>query len=205
MDSKRTKKIIGFLKEIDKLKHVERKIKLRGRSRLETDAEHSWHVAMFVILFEKDLPKIDIAKTLKIALIHDLVEIYAGDTFAFDIKNNKSQKFREEKAAKRLFGTLPEDLKKDFFKLYREYENSSSKEGKIAQSFDKLQPIMQNIMNRGFSWKKYNVEFENIDSYKKKFMTHDKNILKVYNLFLKEIKKRGLAAKRNEKNRIRPK
>ena len=191
----RIKQQIDFLKEIDKLKHIERKIKLNGRKLFETDAEHAWHVAMFVLLFEKDLPKFDVAKTLKIILIHDLVEIYAGDTFAYDKLGKSNQKEREKKAAKKLFSQLPQQIEKELWQLFLEFENKASKEAKIADSFDKLQPILQNILNGGQSWKKYNVSINDIDSYKRPSMIHDKIMMEIYESFLKDIEKKKLAKK----------
>jgi len=192
MNSKRTNQLIEFLKVIEKTKQIERQIYISGRQRLETDAEHAWHVAMFVVLFEKEFPKLDVAKMLKMALIHDLVEIYAGDTFAFDKNHKKSQKEREDKAAKRLFKKLPKDLEKEFWSFYQEYENSTTQESKIAKSFDKLQPILQNILSQGKSWKKHQVTYNDIDDYKHQFMTHDRVIIEIYNKLLKEIRKKKL-------------
>lgn len=125
MNSKRINKLISFLKEIDKAKLVERRVLVSDLSRYENDAEHSWHTAMFAWLFKDDLPKnLDIDKVIRMLLIHDLGEIYAGDTFAFDKVNKKTQPGRETKAIKKLFKKLPKDLNGEFFKLYYEYEDA---------------------------------------------------------------------------------
>lgn len=192
MNSKRTNQLIDFLKTIEKAKHIERKVYLSGMDRPESDAEHSWHVAMFVILFEKEFPRLNTSRMLKMALIHDLVEIYAGDTFAFDKDHQKSQKEREERAAEKLFKKIPKDLEKDFWQLFKEYENGITKEGQIARSFDKLQPILQNILSHGDAWKKHNVSYKDIDDYKRQFMNHDPIILEIYQKLLKEAKKKKL-------------
>lgn len=119
MNSKRIDKLIKFLKEIDKLKFIERKVYLSDQKRYENDVEHSWHVAMFILLFEKDFPELDIEKMLKMALIHDIIEIYAGDTFLYDEEGRKTKKERERKAAKKLFAMLPTDIRKEFFELLK--------------------------------------------------------------------------------------
>jgi len=195
----RIEKIIDFLKEIDKFKYIERRIGLSKRARPETDAEHSWHLAMFVILFEKEFKSLDITKTLKIALTHDLVEIYAGDTYTFDYEGKKSQREREIKAAKKLFTKLPKDLEKEFMDFFLDYEDGRSEEGKLARAFDKIQPILQNILVNGRNWKKQKISFEDVNNLKKKFMIHDKKILKIYNRLMEEVKEKKLTY---EKDRI---
>jgi len=194
MTSKRINQLINFLKEIDKAKLVERKVLISDLSRYENDAEHSWHTAMFALLFKDDLPKnLDIDKIIRMLLIHDLGEIYAGDTFAFDGEGKKTQNKREMKATKKLFRRLPKDLNQEFLKLYNEYEEAETPEGKFAKSFDKLHPILQNLISGGQAWKKHKVSYEDIDEHKRQFLNHDKTIMKVYNIFLKEIKRRKLA------------
>ncbi len=191
MDS-RINKLISFLKEIEKYKIIEREMFTSNPNRTESDAEHSWHVAMFVIMFKKELSKeIDFTKTLELALMHDLVEIYAGDTFAFD-KNKKFKKEREIKAANKLFSRLPDDLQKEFMDLFNEYEGSKTKEAKIIKSFDKIQPILQNLCSNGKSWKKNNIKYKDVDDYKRKHMLHDKTIFKIYNKLLQEAKDKDL-------------
>ena len=133
----RVDKILAFLQEIEKYKTVEREMFCSNLNRAESDAEHSWHIAMFLILFENDLPKnLDMKKMLKLALMHDLVEIYAGDTFAYDKQNQATKKERESKAAKKLFSQLPKDLNKEFMNLFSEYEEIKTKEAQIVKSFD---------------------------------------------------------------------
>jgi len=192
MDS-RANEILSFLKEISKFKHIEREIYLPEINRKESDAEHSWHLAMFLILFEKELPKqMSLIKALKFALIHDLVEIYAGDTFAFDKTNRKTKKERELAAAKKLFSQLPADLEEEFASLFEEYENNDSSEAKIVHSFDKIQPILQNISSDGWSWKKHKVTYEDLDSYKRKYMEHNAFLLKIYESILEEARNKKL-------------
>lgn len=123
----RINKILSFLQEIEKYKTVEREMFTSNLDRRESNAEHSWHTAMFFFLFEKELPKnLDMKKMLKLALMHDLVEIYAGDTFAFDKKNQATKKERELQSAKKLFSQLPEDLHSESTDLFNEYEETKT-------------------------------------------------------------------------------
>lgn len=189
----RTDKLLSFLKEIEKFKKIEREIFYADVDRQETDAEHAWHLAMFLILFEKDLPQdADLKKMLKLALMHDLVEIYAGDTFAFDKEAKKNQKEREMDAAKKLFSQLPDDLEKEFMDLFIEFEEEKTKEAQIVQSFDKLQPMLQNIIADGKAWKKNNVTYKDIEDYKRKRMEHNEFILGIYTKLLAEAKDKKL-------------
>jgi|SRR3989344_2556808 len=190
---KRTDEILSFLKEIEKYKTIERKTYSSNPARKESDAEHSWHLAMFIILFEKELPaNIDFKKMLKLALIHDLPEIYAGDTFAFDKEKQINKSERESLAAKELFSRLPDDLHKEFIELFEEYEHTETKESKIVKSLDKIQPILQNLCSDGKSWRENNIALSDVDNYKRKYMTHDKFILSLYEKLLAEAKNKNL-------------
>ncbi len=189
----RIKKLLRFLKEIDKAKYIERIIHIAGRREMETDAEHSWYVAMFVMLFEKDLPKLNIERVLKIVLIHDLVEIYAGDTFSFDKVAKKSQKLREVKAAKKLFRRLPKDLEKEFWQLFKEYEELKTKEALVAKSFDRVQPMMQHILNKGETIRKFGIKKSDIEDYVKGNVSHDETIMAIYNILFTELIRKKLA------------
>ncbi len=191
--SLRTKKLLRFLKELDKAKGIERVIHLQ--TRMESDAEHSWHLAMFVMLFEKDLPKMNVERVLKMVLIHDLVEIYAGDTFSFDKVAKKSQEAREIKAAKRLFAKLPSDLEKEFWSLFLDYDKSKTKEARVAKAFDKIQPMMQHILNKGKTMKKYGIREQDVEDYVKNHTENYEIISKIYELLFSEIKRKKLASK----------
>lgn len=189
MNSKRINQLLSFLKEIEKLKHVERRVFLSGDDRPESAAEHAWHMAMFVMLFEKEFPKLNVEKMLKMALIHDLVEIYAGDTFAYDGEGKKTQNEREMKAAKKLFKRLPKDIEKEFWRLFLDFDERRTPEGRVANSFDKLQPIIQVIICKGGAWRKNKIKLEDIDGYKRQFMIHDKKVMSIYDKILSEVKK----------------
>lgn len=185
----RTNQIISFLQEIEKYKTVEREMYCSNPDRKESDAEHSWHVAMFIILFKKELPdNLDSERMLKLALMHDLVEIYAGDTFAYDDIHKASKKERESDAAKKLFSQLPWDLEKEFIDLFNEYEDSKTDESKIVKSFDKIQPILQNLSSKWKSWKEHKITIVDIDNYKRKHMLHNDFILETYNNIMEDVK-----------------
>tara|TARA_Y100000310_G_C20693441_1_gene823870 strand:- start:650 stop:1234 length:585 start_codon:yes stop_codon:yes gene_type:complete len=189
----RTDKIISFLQEIEKYKIIEREMFSSNLNRKESDAEHSWHLAMFLLLFEKELPSgLDLKKMLKLALMHDLAEIYTGDTFAFDKEGQKNKKEREQLSAKELFSQLPSDLEKEFSKLLEEYNEVKTTEAKIVKSFDKIQPILQNLCSKGKSWKEHNITFSDVDNYKRKHVEHNKFILDLYEELLNEAKDKGL-------------
>ena len=189
--NKRVEKIVSFIKEIEKFKNISRETYTSGE-RKESDAEHSWHLAISLMLLEKDLEeKFDILRAIKMALIHDLVEIYSGDTFAYDYKGRESKKAREDAAAKKLFGLLPEDIEKEWHELWNEFEENKTKEAKIVTSIDKIHPIFQNICSNGKGWKEHNVKPEEIDNYKRKLMEHNKIIKEIYESAFNEAKNRG--------------
>lgn len=191
--SKRLDKIISFLEKIEKVKLIEREICCSDLKRRESDAEHSWHLAMFLILFAKELPPdLNCNRMMKMALMHDLVEIYAGDTFAYDKKNRMTQPNREAKAAKKLFSQLPSDLMNDFARLFKEFEDKKTPEAKIVNSFDKIQPIFQNLCSNGWSWKKHNITYSKIDEYKRKDMLHNNFVLKLYEKIINEAVKKKM-------------
>jgi len=154
---------INFLIEIDKLKSIERKTKIISCSRLENDAEHSWHLAMMAIILHKQSNhEIDLFKVIKMLLVHDLVEIDAGDTFAYDTNGQIDKYDREYLAAKRLFGLLPEEQGKELMELWIEFEGKETNEAKFAASLDRLQPLIHNHLNQGDTWKKYNITSEQV-------------------------------------------
>ncbi len=152
---------ISFIKEIDKLKYIERKTKLFNSNRRENDAEHSWHLAMMsIILTEHGNETIDLLKVLKMVLIHDLVEIDAGDTFLFDTKKNHSNTKEELLAAQCIFGILPVDQATELITIWEEFEKGETNEAKYAKMIDRFEPVLQNISNQGGSWVEFNIPFE---------------------------------------------
>ena len=161
-------KQIEFIKEIDKIKYIERRTKLFNSNRNENDAEHSWHLAlMAMVLSAYSNKQIDLLKVLKMVLIHDIVEIDAGDTFIYD-KNKSHENTEEElKAAERIFGLLPEKQAREFIEIWREFEEGISDEAKFARSMDRLEPLLQNTSNKGGTWKEYGVKYQTIYDKKK--------------------------------------
>ena len=154
----RLRQQLAFLMEIDKQKEIIRQTYLADGSRKETDAEHAWHLAMkCMILSEYANEKIDVPKTIMMVLTHDLVEIDAGDTYAYDQTGNQTKKERELKAADRIYGLLPEDQRKYLRALWDEFEAMETPEAKFANMLDKIQPVCLNDQSKGKSWVEHNV------------------------------------------------
>jgi putative hydrolase of HD superfamily len=154
---------IAFIKEIDKLKYIQRKTKLFDSDRHENDAEHSWHLAMMtIVLSEHSNVAIDVLKVLKMVLIHDIVEIDSGDVFIFDTTKNHDNTAEELKAAKRIFGMLPENQATELISLWIEFEKGKTNEAKFAKAMDRFEPILQNASNNGGTWREYNVPIEKV-------------------------------------------
>jgi putative hydrolases of HD superfamily len=149
---------IQFLIEIDKLKHVFRRTKLLDGSRHENDAEHSWHLAlMAMVLHEHSNEPVEMSKVVKMVLIHDLVEIDAGDTFLYDENSESSKADAEAKAAMRAYGLLPEDQRREFLELWEEFERKETPEARFAAAIDRLEPLIQNSQTEGHAWMKYGI------------------------------------------------
>lgn len=149
---------INFLLEIDKSKQVFRQTYLADGSRKENDAEHSWHLAiMAFLLADYANTPIDVLKTVKMLLIHDLIEIDAGDTYAYDAEGNASKAARENAAADRIFSILPESQAHSFRALWDEFEAGTSSEACFARALDRIQPLLLNDASGGKSWKEHNV------------------------------------------------
>ena len=150
---------IEFMLEIDKLKHILRRTILTDRSREENSAEHSWHIAMAVFLFSEYAQdqNIDWYRVIRMLLVHDLVEIDAGDTYCYDHQSRKDQAQREQKAAERIFKILPLDQSRSFRELWDEFENRETPESKYANALDRFQPFLQNYVTKGQIWQKNNI------------------------------------------------
>ncbi|MGX7826348.1 HD domain-containing protein [Actinokineospora sp. 24-640] len=145
---------IRFIVEIDKLKTVLRRSTLLADDRRENDAEHSWHLAMMVpLLAEYSDEPIDVGHTVELVLLHDLIEIYAGDTFLYDTAAQHDQEEREQAAADRLFALLPEDQATRLRALWDEFEDRKTAEARFAKAMDRLQPLLLNYNNKGGTWK----------------------------------------------------
>lgn len=158
MDRERFEKQLTFILEADKEKNVFRQTHLLGYSRQENDAEHAWHMAMMIYLLKEYANEnFDVAKAMMMALIHDIVEIDAGDTYAYDTDALKTQKEREKKAADRIFGMLPRDQRDELRALFEEFEDGKSPEARFAKVMDNFQPLLLNDANSGADWRKHKV------------------------------------------------
>ena len=158
MDRKRFEKQMAFILEADKEKNILRQTHLSGGGRQENDAEHAWHMAMMIYLLKEYANEpIDLAKTMMMALIHDIVEIDAGDTYAYDETAMASQAERERQAADRIFGLLPDDQRDELRALFEEFEAGGTAEAKFARTMDNLQPLMLNNSNNGGDWREHQV------------------------------------------------
>lgn len=163
MIKERLLKDIEFIVELDKMKSILRQTSLINEDRREDDAQHSWHISvMAMILGEYSNEKIDVCKVIKMLLTHDLVEIFAGDTFCYDKVGNEDKKERETLAAEKIFGMLEEDKGRELRALWDEFEDGKTPEALFAASMDRLQPMLSNYYNNGGTWKKFNVAKEDI-------------------------------------------
>lgn len=163
MINSRLLKDIDFIVELDKMKSILRQTSIIGEERREDDAQHSWHISvMAMLLAEYANEKVDVCKVIKMLLTHDLVEIYAGDTFCYDKVGNSDKKERELKAAEKIFGMLEEDKGKELRVLWDEFEEMKTPEALFAASMDRLQPMLNNYNNNGGTWRKFNVAKEDI-------------------------------------------
>jgi len=159
---------INFIKEIDKIKYIQRKTKLFNSDRNENDAEHSWHLAvMAIVLAEHSDVPLDILKVLKMVLIHDIVEIDAGDTFIYDTTKSHSNTEEERRAANRIFGMLPKQQAEELISVWEEFESGQSNEAKFARSMDRLEPLLQNVSNKGGTWAEFGVDYTKVYEKKK--------------------------------------
>ena len=151
---------IQFLREIDNLKQILRQTVLIKDKRQENDAEHSWHLAMLVMVLSEysNDTSIDLLRILKMVLIHDLVEIDAGDTFCYDEQGREGKVEREREAARRIFSILPNEMTQEYIDLWEEFEAMETPEAQFAASVDRLQPILLNFYSEGYAWKKHGIK-----------------------------------------------
>ncbi|ENJ1690736.1 TPA: HD domain-containing protein [Vibrio parahaemolyticus] len=158
----RLEKQLALLIELDKLKSVLRRTRVKSaEGRLENSGEHSWHVALMAVLMEEHAnAPVDICRVMKMLLIHDVVEIDAGDTFVYDTAASKEQAEKEIKAAERLFGMLPTDQGQELLALWQEFEAAQSDDAKYAKALDRLIPMLLNYHTNGQSWKENSVTRE---------------------------------------------
>ena len=183
----RLQKQLNFILEIDKEKNIFRQTHLSGHGRNENDAEHAWHMAiMAYLLQEYSNEKIDVARVMLMCLIHDVVEIDAGDTYAYDEAGLKTQKAREKAAKERLYSMLPEDQKADLVAIFDEFEERKTPEAKFARALDNLQPLLLNNSNGGGDWKNHDVTAEQVYGRQSRTREGSEKLFEVTDKILKE-------------------
>lgn len=197
MNIEKLERQIEFIIEVDKLKNIYRQNYIADKSRKENDAEHSWHLAiMALLLAEHSAHKdIDILKVMRMVLIHDIVEIDAGDTFLYDDVGNGDKRIREEKAAEKIFGILPKEQKDELIGLWEEFEARESPESQFAASLDGLHPLINNYITEGEGWKKHKVKVEKVLE-KKEYIKNGSPLLWEYaKKIIKECGEKGYLVK----------
>ncbi len=188
----RLKKQLDFSLELDKEKNIFRQTHLSGHGRNENDAEHAWHMAVMAYLLKEYANEpVDILKVIVMCLIHDVVEIDAGDTYAYDTENLKTQKAREDAAKERLFGLLPEDQQKELTALFDEFEASETPEAKYAHAMDNFQPLILNNSNGGSDWIEHGVGAEQIYGRQKRTKEGSEYLYEITDRILKENIRKG--------------
>lgn len=182
----RLKKQLDFALEIDKEKNIFRQTHLSGHGRNENDAEHAWHMAiMAYLLREYSNEPVDITRVMLMCLIHDVVEIDAGDTYAYDAEGLKTQKAREDAAKERIFSLLPKDQKQELLQIFDEFEAFQTPEAKFARAMDNLQPLLLNNSNDGGDWKEHEVTAENVYGRQRKTKLGSEKLFEVTDRILK--------------------
>lgn len=164
MKISRLEQQIAFIIEVDKMKQIFRKTKVLGTDRYENDAEHTWHLALMAVVLQEhaNVPALDLARVMKMLLVHDIVEIDAGDTFAYDVKGHEDKEEREQKAADRLFGLLPEGQRDEVMALWHEFEAHETPEARFALALDRLHPMLLNFHNKGQSWRENGITADRV-------------------------------------------
>ena len=189
---KRIEKQLAFSLEIDKVKNIFRQTHLSGNGRNENDAEHSWHMAiMAYLLREYSNEDIDIAKVMLMCLIHDIVEIDAGDTYAYDAEALQSQKAREDAAKQRIFAILPEEQAQELIALFDEFEEYETAESKFAHAMDNIQPLILNNSNNGGDWREHDATVEQIYKRQSKTKLGSEKLFEITDCIIQENVKKG--------------
>jgi putative hydrolase of HD superfamily len=163
MDSSRLQAQLRFVVEIDKLKRVLRRTTLMDATRNENSAEHSWHLALMAVLLEEYVPEpADLARVVRMVLVHDIVEIDAGDTFCYDPDANLDKTQREQLAAERIFGLLPPDQAHEMKALWEEFEEARTPDARFANALDRLQPLLHNLHTGGGTWRIHGIAHDQV-------------------------------------------
>ena len=192
MTDERLKQQLEFVLEIDKEKNIFRQTHLSGHGRNENDAEHAWHMAiMAYLLREYSNEPVDITRVMLMCLIHDVVEIDAGDTYAYDAEGLKTQKAREEAAKERIYSLLPEDQKEELAAIFDEFEESKTPESKFAHAMDNLQPLMLNNSNDGGDWREHGVSAKQVYGRQSRTKEGSEKLYEVTDQIIKKHREKG--------------
>lgn len=188
----RLKKQLDFMLELDKMKNLYRQTYVLHEDRKENDAEHSWHIAILAFLLaEYSNEPIDVAHVMKMVLLHDVIEIDAGDTYCYDTEGYKSKAEREEKAARRIFGLLPDDQRDEFYALWREFEDSETADARFAAVLDRIQPLMLNYTKGGISWQEHGIAKEQVLNRNKDYFSSSDKLADVIKSVINDAHEKG--------------
>ncbi len=189
-------KQLAFIKEVDKLKYILRKTKLFNSNRNENDAEHSWHLSLMALVLAGHANQpVDLLKVIKMLLIHDIVEIDAGDTFIYDTQKSHDNTAEEREAANRIFGLLPDDQASDLIAIWEEFEAGQTAEAKFARAMDRLEPLLQNSSNNGGTWVEFDVRYDAVYAKKKVIQNGSDTIWQYAEQLLNENVEKGILKK----------
>jgi len=189
-------KQLAFIKEVDKLKYILRKTKLFNSNRNENDAEHSWHLSLMALVLAGHANQpVDLLKVIKMLLIHDIVEIDAGDTFIYDTQKSHDNTAEEREAANRIFGLLPNEQASDLIAVWEEFEAGQTDEAKFARAMDRLEPLLQNTSNNGGTWAEFDVRYATVYAKKKVIQNGSDTIWRYAEQLLNENVEKGILLK----------
>jgi len=189
-------KQLAFIKEVDKLKYILRKTKLFNSNRNENDAEHSWHLSLMALVLAGHANQpVDLLKVIKMLLIHDIVEIDAGDTFIYDTQKSHDNTAEEREAANRIFGLLPNDQASELIAVWEEFEAGQTDEAKFARAMDRLEPLLQNTSNNGGTWAEFDVRYATVYAKKKVIQNGSDTIWRYAEQLLNENVEKGILLK----------
>lgn len=190
--NERLKKQLDFMLELDKMKNIYRQTYVLHEDRKENDAEHSWHLAILAFMLEEYAAEpIDTLKVIKMVLLHDVVEIDAGDTYLYDEEGYKSKAEREEKAAQRIFGLLPDDQRDEYYALWREFEDGITYESRFASILDRMQPLLLNYTKGGIAWKEHGVHKEQVLSRNRPYFDASQELAEVIGSVIEDAAAKG--------------
>ena len=190
--NERLKKQLDFMFELDKMKNIYRQTYVLHEDRKENDAEHSWHLAILAFMLEEYAAEpIDTLKVIKMVLLHDVVEIDAGDTYLYDEEGYKSKAEREEKAAQRIFGLLPDDQRDEYYALWREFEDDITYESRFASILDRMQPLLLNYTKGGIAWKEHGVHKEQVLSRNRPYFDASQELAEVIESVIEDAAAKG--------------